>query len=577
MKKSLSVAIALAVTGVAVGTYAATNNQLRGSDTLETLTESVLAVCANTSPLVYIGGGSSNGEQAMLDKGQEVSPMSRFLDAGRVCRSDDPKEAEGLMVALDGLAIVGEESNAQCASGGVAFTGCIAVTEQNGVAGSQCPGCDAGNAQYCFSSEFDALRVLFTGMHKNGGSAIANQQCNSDVRHSLANSWDALFEGACSSGECSQVAHAWRRDDLSGTTDTFLTLLGLPSISAKPFCNGSGTEENDPIRRPCAAGDNVCQANGTSGLVLPVFVPELAPTSEATAYATLACQIGKFALAQAQSTNLAGGGVRFDCPEKANFSVAGLCLAPQSASGSFNCNSAKNNPNVFFASLSDDARLFNRWVRAANGALGFDAANRPEINSWYKVRTAACDETSSTLAIGCLAGEYDCTVGFAGKEATGLPDAKALAVKGILPTDANVRKLLVSPIPADVYPLARGLFFASLKGFENVTNAQENALSTCFSNQATADAAATVAGFVTLGIAPVCTDFNETLCNGRVYTCDVNSECGAIGACEGGNPATTVKDGVCKQTCTSTPECNQGRSCIAGRCDFATNTNACAP
>jgi hypothetical protein len=192
----------------------------------------------------------------------------------------------------------------------------------------------------------------------------------------------------------------------------------------------------------------------------------------------------------------------------------------------------------------------------------------------------ACQEQSSTLNIGCLAGDYDCSWGFAGREAAdNIPGVAALKVKNIEATDANVRKLLVTPVPADKYPLARGLYFSSLVGLENVTNPQQVALTGCFSDQTTVDAATVASGFITLGIAPRCTDFNETSCDTQVFKCDTNADCGAVGACVGGNPATTTTmEGTCDQSCVvgSVGTCSQGRTCnAAGRCVFGTNTNAC--
>ena len=48
--------------------------------------------------------------------------------------------------------------------------------------------------------------------------------CNSDVRYALVNNWNNLFqEGAGCNGAdpdaCTQLKHAFRRDDVSGTTD----------------------------------------------------------------------------------------------------------------------------------------------------------------------------------------------------------------------------------------------------------------------------------------------------------------------------------------------------------------------
>jgi hypothetical protein len=649
MKKFLTISAGLsalvAAVGFATGSYAAVSQQLRGSDTLEVLTESIISggtavapealdgqtnfsasACAGVAPLNYIGGGSSNGEQAMLDAvttapnpdliaTQVTAPMSRELQAGRTCRAQDPTRAQGYVVALDGLAIVEEDSNTQCASNGVAFNPeCIEVQDLNGIAGisnDECPGCESGNTQYCFSNEFDVLRVLFSGMHKNGGATIGNQRCNSDVRHSLAASWDKIHAGACATGECTRLEHAWRRDDLSGTTDTFLSLLGLPAINVtnpaavKPFCNGTATEELDPVRRPCQTEDITCNANGQAGLVLPIFVPELAEQFEGQAYATEACQNGKFGLAPSKSTDLGGGVIKRDCPERDNFSIAGFCLAPQTSAGSFRCNSSRSNPNVFFANLTDDARIFNKWVRTAAGELAVDKAGRPETFGWHKIRLA-CQQESSTLNIGCLAGDYDCSWGFAGREAdVAFATSKALKVKDVAPSVETVRNLIqtcdvdgecsapdtcVGGNPATTdrkegtcgakYPLARKLYFNTLVGFANVASssiegaANEAALTSCFATKTNADFAAVAGGFITLGSNPVCEDFDERQCNTQTFTCDTDADCGGVGPCVGGNIATSAKEGTCDQSCSAVGGCRGGRTCntATNKCEYATNT-----
>lgn len=596
-KKLLSIALAAVATGLSVAAVAALNDQLRGSDTLESMTDFAVANCAGVTTLVYVGGGSSNGEDALRKAEQAIAPMSRALQDSRTCRGPNPAESENLVVALDGIAIT--HSASECASDGIAYatTSCFRVDDRNATAGIDC-GVDCttndngtpGNTtddfqQYCVANERDVLRLVFSGLQKTGGNSLANMKCDGDVRRSLVAQYAELFDGGCAGSACTSLKHAWRRDDLSGTTDTFLTLLGLPAILSstgvlqKPFCNGTASEDLDPIRVACDAADNVCDINGTSGLVLPVFVPEVAPVDAGDEYPTQACSTGKFALKAALQVQLGGGAFDYVCPEGTQFSVASFCLAPYTdlAVDEFNCVNARTNNSVFTA--GKDGRVFNKWVRKANGALVVDRAGRPEINAYYRVRTAACDEISSTLNIGCLAGNYACTLGFAGREAVetvGL-NSKGLAVKGVFPTITDIRKLISGDPTA--YPLARFLYVNTHVGFENVTDAQESALASCFADQAQADAAASSAGFVTLGQAPFCQDFNEVGCNGDVFNCDSNSDCNFVGkgVCVGGNPSTTpALEGTCDQTCTASSDCLQpGRTCIAGRCDYASNNNAC--
>lgn len=122
----------------------------------------------------------------------------------------------------------------------------------------------------------DALKLLYTGIDHNG---VRN--CGSSVRRALVANYANLFKNGCSSTTCSSTAHAFRMDDNSDATHRFLSAIGAPGITvgptgvvtATPFCNGKDSEDNDPIRRSCDPTEQVCEADGTLGLVLPIVVP----------------------------------------------------------------------------------------------------------------------------------------------------------------------------------------------------------------------------------------------------------------------------------------------------------------
>jgi hypothetical protein len=123
-----------------------------------------------------------------------------------------------------------------------------------------------------------------------GSRIVPRVDCNSNIRRALADNWGMLFADVagvgprCRTGACTKLRHALRRDDLSGTTDTFVTLVGLQTIAnpttamftnasgiatdpmpdvnatASPFCNAGESRQNkgdsdyldlDPIRRAC--------------------------------------------------------------------------------------------------------------------------------------------------------------------------------------------------------------------------------------------------------------------------------------------------------------------------------------
>ena len=150
------------------------------------------------------------------------------------------------------------------------------------------------------------------------GDSTASRDCARPERVALVNNWGNLWNGTCSgTAGCTQLRHAFRRNDLSGTIDTFLSLLSLPASTINPFCNGVGLPtpvdgfsttsdfaDNDPIRRKCAFGaaqgnEEVCNRAGlpssdpnsnTLGVVLPVHVPENLP--QAQAYPLPTCTFG---------------------------------------------------------------------------------------------------------------------------------------------------------------------------------------------------------------------------------------------------------------------------------------------
>ena len=133
----------------------------------------------------------------------------------------------------------------------------------------------------------------------------ARIDCSNPVRGVLLSNYGSVISTpVCTTnpalGNCTKVKHAFRRDDLSGTTDAFQALVGLialppqtqirstaggnfaPEIAdfastASPFCNGGTAVGNkgfadgtdlDPYRRACTTGpapnrlglENVCQA-----------------------------------------------------------------------------------------------------------------------------------------------------------------------------------------------------------------------------------------------------------------------------------------------------------------------------
>lgn len=278
---------------------------LKGSDTLEDVAKDVIGVCNLGALLNYVGGGSGAGQAAMAAGTQQIAPMSRELN-GTACSAS----ASQLLIGLDGITIVTsnqlvgdstdqtpDDPDDDCSdtiSGGnsLAVSGCAATD-----------GCDTPGT-YVFSSWKDVLAMVYGGqnhttapqLQSNGARNPARINCAGPVRQALVNNWTAMFRDigteaqSCRADSCLKLKHAFRRGDLSGTTDTFVGLVGLPAIppftttfanlvptkdalaTANPFCNaGEGVMNKgdsdyldlDPIRR---IADSDTAATGRLGL-----------------------------------------------------------------------------------------------------------------------------------------------------------------------------------------------------------------------------------------------------------------------------------------------------------------------
>jgi hypothetical protein len=283
---------------------------LKGSDTLEDVVKAVIAdpTCSSTfsagNGFAYVGGGSGAGQNAMVGAAptQDIAPMSRELN-GTACTAT----ANELLIGLDGIAIVGAKQVAGDSLEATAVTtdDCndsvqgdksVAVADCS-VVGTACDGgVTSGPGTYTFTSWKDVLAVVYAGQnHVPNATApllVSNLRnparinCAGPVRQTLVNNWGTIFSNtavsaiSCRSPTCVRLKHAFRRDDLSGTTDTFVGLIGLIAIppstnasaanfpikgtaagfvaTANPFCNaGEGTMNKgdsdyldlDPIRR----------------------------------------------------------------------------------------------------------------------------------------------------------------------------------------------------------------------------------------------------------------------------------------------------------------------------------------
>ena len=278
--------------------------------------------------------------------------------------------------------------------------GTLLVEDLNGIPDLDCPGSNCDGDSYTFSDGSDLIRVVLAGMHHDDADDIGMQDCNSDVRWSIVDWWNNLFEDSCTDATCEQAQHLWRTPDDDAATATVLELLGLPAIDAEPFCNGDELEDNDPIRRPCADGEDVCQPSGTLGLVLPI-VPGPGSTEP--------CSLGVFKWKILPFT-------RFVCPQGIN-PLFGLCLQPQDAQGNFGCLNPAFNTS-FGTPGGVDGRVHNLWALNADGTAPI-VDGKELVAAFDRIHTAntiaqgasVCLEPTASARIECLTEASPCSLG----------------------------------------------------------------------------------------------------------------------------------------------------------------------
>ena len=579
MRTTIAFATFLTIGAGAVGASALSNIQFKGSDTIFEVTNNIIANCpaiTNTG-FQYLGTGSGNGESAMNTGAQTIAPMSRFIKGGSPTApgcvsnaSGTPATAEGLVIGLDGIAVVGAAATAGSAACNGTVADCDRTTESNmGLAYNTTLTLSTGT--YTLNGWRDVLRIVYGGADQNAGSTIANRSCNSELRQTLVNNWGNLFQSGCTSAACTQLRHAFRRDDSSGTTDTLVSVLGLGSITVasriSPFCNALLTTDaaptigrnqpdymdSDPIRRTCAGTnqttattiptEQVCSRLGNLGLVLP-FPPVdyLAPSA---AYPATACQSGAVKFGTAPKSYPSGNGL---CPNGDTPVFGNQCLVPVDAAGNAGCLAAKNTKPTFVfnnvavdgvtpAQATMDGRVYNLHLYKADGTYQVDKRTpaRPIQGAYHRIHTTrtmnnpnnvgTCTELDATSQIGCLVQASPCSIGYAGKEAATFAGAAAIKVNAVDP--------ITSCIQAFSYPLSRKLYLNTLMGFASVTG-DELELAKCFGNNTKVNAALIANGFVSLpasvpGSGVFCEDFNETQQCGAATNADACAANASVG------------------------------------------------
>ena len=348
------------------------------------------------------------------------------------------------------------------------------------------------------------------------------------VRAEIINNWNLMVESGAVPGDtaadcngatanaCNELRKAYRRDDASGTTGVFLELIGVqfalnpaltgrvrwtPALGQPPgapqaipgahsFCDGGDNEgfalhsdlttRGDPITKACRAEDDICGPNGQMGVVRAIKTP---PATGG--FPAVQCTRGRFAKKTFLATSLPL------CPDGTSPS-AGLCNLPYYAvdrngdgdntdvgDRDFNClNDANSRPGTVPGTT--DGRSYNFVVRDSDGNVQFLSAGvLPATASWRENQgaldtilpvpggpfTQTCAEVDATRQIGCIVGNTQCTIGWAGREVAAQDPFDGLQepflVNEFAVSDAN--------IASNAYPFARDLFLNAIGGFQNLT------------------------------------------------------------------------------------------------------------
>ncbi len=282
MKKSILIATSLVVGAGATGASAAIVSPYQGSDTLYNVTTQAIAAAGLTPTSAYIGGGSGNGQSAMVTGKQVTAPMSRMLNSGNsVCTfnggtaGSGDTNAAGIVVGLDAVDLLSSTS-----AGTAAACQGTADNTGTGLAYSGTTGIFAGsNATQNWKW---VLALVYGGKDSSPGGIT---DCNQAARKNLVANWSLLFQNGCANGVAACAAapfngalwHAYRRDEASGTSDVFSSLVGIsPSTSnsavngfgTSPYCNALNWDTNTATNSNCAQGAND-QLTGPGGIVDP--------------------------------------------------------------------------------------------------------------------------------------------------------------------------------------------------------------------------------------------------------------------------------------------------------------------
>jgi hypothetical protein len=243
-----AVVVLAAASGSASAQTAPPPWNLYGSDTLfDIMTQSIANAQAKgvpgTANLAYAGGGSGNAENQMKANVQSIGPMSRNFRPTTVTSHPNWAPAVRNVVALDAAVIVSKNTARRCKNMNLPL---LASDPTKAAANDNTLPFTFGTPGSGYSQ---LLEIVLSGTDGSGSVAACSDPKRIQALQDLA---------ACSG--IGTISHFFRRDDNSGTTDTF-----KDKVVVGRFCNGTAVgllganatnpnlnnQDLDPIRRPC--------------------------------------------------------------------------------------------------------------------------------------------------------------------------------------------------------------------------------------------------------------------------------------------------------------------------------------
>lgn len=260
----MTIPTSIAVMAMASGAaWAQTTYVLEGSDTLTDVVKASIA--ASGAHLSYNNAGSGQAEKDMASLSganllEGIGPMSRNFVASVLSAHTNPswQPTDTNVVCLDAPVVsVNSAKTAHCKNLTVETPITTGPISELAVLLGGYPASCAGNPRSsCI------IGATGTPPSPTVASKATTAECSDPVR---IQAWNDLV--ACQ--QVSRIDHIYRRDDKSGTQDTWREKLGFLR-----WCNGKSegpdnlsNEDLDPIRTPCEASDWVTSGGLTTGSI----------------------------------------------------------------------------------------------------------------------------------------------------------------------------------------------------------------------------------------------------------------------------------------------------------------------